>query len=342
MGSIGDLKKLTYPTSRIAEVMTQIKQQQQRLAEVTKSIGTINIPDYSHAIRQMQTYVRSIKIPEPVKYMQEHLQKLAESTKVFFEALEKSRNSDFKAFTWMIDNGWPPLIHVAINTPTKLMNYCIKNKMDRKSIRKLLDNEIVKYHNSDMIKKTISPSWDNSFISKKRMKILQSAVQAHLDKKYELSVPALLTQLDGIPNEYFNFSTNSIHQCEELFISQNSVSKDELMELIFLYLKSIIFKGIDNNDDKLMEINRHKILHGVYVNYNKESVSLKLMLIIDILITYPKFVSLPHAKVYHMPHCPHYQRASKNKKKKYRMIHTRLSASNGGLKPCKRCLKNVK
>jgi hypothetical protein len=43
--------------------------------------------------------------------MQEYIQKQTEQTKAFFEALEKSRNSDIKAFTWMIDNGCEALLH---------------------------------------------------------------------------------------------------------------------------------------------------------------------------------------------------------------------------------------
>jgi hypothetical protein len=43
--------------------------------------------------------------------MQEYIQKQTEQTKAFFKALEKSRNSDIKAFTWMIDNGCKALSH---------------------------------------------------------------------------------------------------------------------------------------------------------------------------------------------------------------------------------------
>ena len=291
---------------------------------------------------QMQEYARRTG---SLKNVQEFIRRLTVSTKIFFEALEKSINSDYKAFTWMINNGWPPLMHVAARAPTRFMNYCIERNMDSTNVKRLLDKEIVKFHDSDMIKGTILSSWEKSFISKKRIGILQSAGQAHLDKKYELSVPALLPQLEGIIGEYFNYSTNSIGQCEEYFIPQKRVgsikefTKDEIMELIFNYLTCFIFAGIDNNDSKLMEINRHKILHGVYVNYDKESVSLKLILIIDMLITYPKFVSLPNARVYHMPHCPCYKNALKNNKKKHRIIYTKMSVSSSGLVPCKRCLK---
>ena len=287
---------------------------------------------------QMQEYARMLA--EPIGNMQAYFEKQNAQTKAFLEALERSKHSDIKAFTWMIKNGWPPLIHVPIKTPTKLMNYCKENKLNSKDIRKLLDNEIVTYHNSDMIQKTILPSWNKSFIFKSRMKILSSAVQAHLDSKYELSVPVLLTQLEGIPSEYFNYAHVKIKKYKDFFVPSDTPSKDELIELMFQYVVSVIYDNIiDNSNQKLMEINRHKILHGVSLSYAKEAVSLKLILIIDMLITYPKFVSLPHAKVYHMPHCPNYQNASKNNKKKHRMIHTKLSASTNGLKPCKRCLR---
>lgn len=291
--------------------------------------------------KQMQGHARSVASQINMTQEIQYVQKQIEQAQATFEAIKKLKISNIKVLSWLMENSWPPLLYVSASAPAKLMNHCINDKMDEKSIRRLLDNEIVGFHNSDMIKKTVLQNWDDSLISKKRMKILRSAAQAHIDKKYELSVPVLLSQLDGMSNEYFNYSTNSIRDRAEYFASHKTVSKDEFMELVFQYLKSIVFAGIDNNNGRLMEINRHKILHGVYLNYDKESVSLKLILIIDILITYPKFVSLPHAKVYHVPCCPSYQRASKNNKKKHRMIHTKISASANGLKPCGRCLKTA-
>ena len=81
-------------------------------------------------------------------------------------------------------------------------------------------------------------------------------------------------------------------------------------------------------------------MHGECVDYAKESVSLKLILIVDILLTYPKLVILPGASVYHVPHCPSFKKGKKNNKKKHRTIHTEMSAKASGLKPCKRCLAN--
>ena len=219
----------------IINYIKQIEQNTQSLLRLPQIQNRIEQNIQSLLLFQIKTPIQGYArmLAEPLGNMPAYLQKQTAQTKALFKALELSRNSDIKAFVWMINHGWPPLIHVPIKTPTKLMNYCLGNQINRKATRKLLDNEIVSYHNGDMIEKTIVPSWANALISKRRLKILSSAVQAHLDSKYELSVPVLLTQLEGIPSEYFNYAYTTIEKYKEFFVPPDTTNKDEHMGIMF-------------------------------------------------------------------------------------------------------------
>jgi len=296
-----------------------------------------NIGPIDNAIKRVQsTYETMIK-----NINWNYLENFAKQTIDFLENLEKSKDLTLQSQVWLVDNGWPPLIHVAWNAPAKIKNYCTKNNLNNKDIAKLLEKEIVNFHDSEMINKNILLSWNDNFVSKQRLKILKSAVQAHLEGKYELSVPVFISQIEGIPQAYFNYSNQKFDErsCNEYFNAKDNSSKEIFLEILFRYLTDIVFVSGKGNEE-LLNINRNKILHGEYVNYAKESVSLKLILIVDILLTYPKFVSLPRASVYHVPHCPSFKKAKKNNKKKHRTIHTEMSAKASGLMPCKRCLND--
>lgn len=156
------------------------------------------------------------------------------------------------------------------------------------------ENDWVMLH--EMIK-----SWETSHPFAQRRHIIYDAFDAHKSGKYTLSIPTLLTQVEGVLSSITGKKGGKPYKLFEETIRQqypdilNNVTKDILLEFatsLFLY------KGIESEHfttDKLplwleskgiREIdfmNRHAILHGIHINYASKINSLRVFLLLDSL-----------------------------------------------------------
>ena len=129
-----------------------------------------------------------------------------------------------------------------------------------------------------------------------RMSIILDALQAHIDGKFTLSVPALLPHVEGVTSSILGKSVNHrtgnhirglLEQGFPGFL--HSASRDILIE----FVTNIVYTGTDFNNfaadllskglDETDFLNRHAILHGVHVNYANEGLSLRAFLLLDAL-----------------------------------------------------------
>jgi len=78
--SIEHLRKLACPTSHVAEMMRQIKQQQQVYADMIRPLKNIAIPDYTSGIRQMMS---QLKFSNPVVEALKQYRQAFDATNMF-------------------------------------------------------------------------------------------------------------------------------------------------------------------------------------------------------------------------------------------------------------------
>jgi len=134
-----------------------------------------------------------------------------------------------------------------------------------------------------------------------RFKILGAAFEAHENKKYELSIPVLLAQADGMFEELIGttFYSNEEKQLkkikrrllEKLAENGHPTSTTSLSYLLIkqFEVKSLLHENFSeiekrkNKNPSLNPLNRHTILHGRDIDYANEANSLRTIALIGLL-----------------------------------------------------------
>ena len=139
-------------------------------------------------------------------------------------------------------------------------------------------------------------SWEDNQLFSPRMHILRDALQAHCDGRYTLSVPALMPQVEGILVDFVNGyelegSIGKIKKVYEAAIGDplNYDLPRWLIASVLLYhldKTTYVFTSFDAELKKSVSrrrITRHTVLHGIAINYDRPSTSLRTILILDAL-----------------------------------------------------------
>ena len=180
---------------------------------------------------------------------------------------------EYKALEKFAHMGWYPDPHMPWNAPLKLVETlnegCKEDVVE--AIGKYFRRRI------DAIETEVGVSYPN------RKLILHDAFQAHRDGLYNLSIPVLLIQADGMWWDKFTTS---------LFIEgdRKNTVKDQLSKFQYHFYARLseLFKAPiplwisrSGRDPSFNELNRHKILHGETVDYGTEQNSLKTISLIS-------------------------------------------------------------
>jgi hypothetical protein len=233
-------------------------------------------------------------------------------------------------------NNWPPIVDMSIPFATKVVE--LGKKGENAAIQKLL----ISYYSNARLKDEILPGWRSSKMLKKRMPILEKAIHAHIRKDYELSVPAILSQLDGFIADSVGFTgfltkerRNKI--LKEIHGISVGISRPYLEQLLFDYF-SAVFEPFNFGKKPKPILNRPAILHGHNVEYAKRSMSLKAILLVNLYVNIlDNFcISAKDGSKYHRPGCHFLSRIQDESKVYY---GTPDQAEADGKKPCKVCFR---
>ncbi len=133
----------------------------------------------------------------------------------------------------------------------------------------------------DQIENLISKRFPN------RQKIIKSAFNAHRRGEYELSVPVLLSQTDGICNEvakgYLFMRTNKKPQVARFVESLNAYSLKAII-LSPLVATLPINASEKERPDGFTGLNRHMVLHGDSLDYGTHVKSLKSISLMNYIV----------------------------------------------------------
>lgn len=113
-----------------------------------------------------------------------------------------------------------------------------------------------------------------------RKHILTKIRKAHNNKDYELCIPAMLTQADGISYELFNvslFSKDKLEQPKTKNQKQIKFDENDIMDILFITQLSITGNLNENVFTTPKFFNRHSVLHGRDIHYNKKQNSLRCL-----------------------------------------------------------------
>lgn len=142
--------------------------------------------------------------------------------------------------------------------------------------------------------KSMVDRWDDNKLIAPRMRIIRRALQAHCDKDYLLSVPALIPQIEGILNDvaHSNQMTAKLGKIEKVYaevigpVDSYDISRWAVASTLKYILANnlypfTLFEAELKKPIKKRVTTRHTILHGADLNYDKPSTSLRPFLIID-------------------------------------------------------------
>lgn len=123
----------------------------------------------------------------------------------------------------------------------------------------------------DVIEETVRASFPH------RDEILRDAFDAHRDGKYSLSVPVLLTQVDGMWHDRVSKSLFMRRERSEAVDDLDQENQHRFFEpLIGVFNESIpLWMSVNERSATFTELNRHQVLHGEVVDYGTEENSLK-------------------------------------------------------------------
>ena len=118
----------------------------------------------------------------------------------------------------------------------------------------------------------------------KREKLIRAAFNAHRREEYELSIPVLLAQSDGMCKEVMNqhlFMKRDKKPRTAIYVEQ--VAVDSFSRALLAPLAQTLPIGASENErgEGFNELNRHMVLHGESLDYGTKVNSLKAISLIN-------------------------------------------------------------
>ena len=170
---------------------------------------------------------------------------------------------------------WPPPGHLSAVLLDKISLSYEQGNLTAQDV----DEIILHFYNKDKLEKIVETWSEQSFIQP-RMNILKEIVSAHIEGRFELSIPTLLPQIEGIIAEMTGHAGRlPIKQIKDYvkFIFARNSRFDRVGKAFFI---SILMEGFEWKDP-IPFLSRHAILHGADTNYASASNPLRLILIFD-------------------------------------------------------------
>jgi hypothetical protein len=221
-------------------------------------------------------YIRSLDI-------EGKLRRLREGTELFQRATVR-----FKKI--MLEAGFPPHELIPFFEIPRIVN--IYDKKGLNYTKRLIERYFTLIVYREEALRVIQEEWENAHWLTNRKKILISAIDGHLNGYYELTVPTLLAQIEGIlvesillldeieENEQIPYHKQKNFLTTHILNDNSTLSYDKQIEAI--YKKKILDRFTPGQEIRSF-LSRHAILHGADTNYGTRLNSLKSILIFDYL-----------------------------------------------------------
>ena len=271
-----------------------------------------NIPIFESMRRLAQTVVNVLK-PQ----IDQLTKNIAESTKEFRKLIRET----MEEHDLNVKTGWWYVKYIVDDLPAEQTRTALQNEAATKSFTKLIVRECnrddyAKIH--AMRKRWLAYDW----LKPGRKKILADIIDAHLNKKYTLSIPVAMAQISFLHEAIFpEKNEDKIQYTDKESIksaqranfakhfNKNSYGRVPASVYFQLYPVYHYFKNVLYASPKLREFqkthdpemfklsdpnNRGEILHGIKTNYSSEARSLKQLLLIDTILH--NINKLPHSK----------------------------------------------
>ena len=231
----------------------------------------------------------------------------------------------------MLALGWPPIMDLYVPQTNEIIA-----RFDPADPGELADEVsafLVKFFDEKALALKLA-EWRELKWVDRRLPILEKVVEAHVRGDYELSVPSMLPQIEGIVASGFGYAGRltgrDLDRLYDLLLSQGGDITDAAYRD---FIGTVLLVSFQHGEPIGSNFSRHAILHGADTDYATGANSLRAILLFDYLVSAFRLVALGSSRVFHMPGCSHVVRSSRNRA----VLSSRAEAVAGGLIPCQRC-----
>lgn len=197
---------------------------------------------------------------------------------------------------------WTPPRDIRYSAIKKIVT--IFENEDLQSASKKIDEILLNYYSDDEILSTLK-GWRGKEFLHKRIGILEDIIDAHLQGKYNLSIPAILPQIEGVIADV-NYHKGRMQgkQLKKYMNKRLKDAEDFYYSGAFKnYLTDIVYAQFEHGEKVESPLSRNAILHGADVFYGNKKNSLNAILMFDYMQSLFELVSLKHSRVYHRVGC---------------------------------------
>lgn len=186
----------------------------------------------------------------------------------------------------MIEIGFPPHGSIPLSQISRIVSVYDENGIDY--TKRMVNRYMTLFLFNEKEIKIMQKEWGNAVWLQKRIEILNSIVDGHFNGYYNLTIPTILAQIEGILVEGILTFDNTYKKIgygeQKSFLAKvilgdtDRFSFDEEIEKIYT---TIILARFERGEEIKSELSRHAILHGEDVIYGTKLNSLKTILLFD-------------------------------------------------------------
>lgn len=227
----------------------------------------------------------------------------------------------------LLDIGWPLPGHLAAIAVDEITEAYHDSRLSGSDVEEI----IVDSYTPDRMREVIS-TWEQNKALARRMPVLREVLDAHIERRYHLSIPAILPQIEGVIAEAFGHQGHLVAKQLASYFNQAVSASRLASRSAAKFFVETLQRGFDWGDP-IPRLSRNAILHGADADYASAANSLRLILFFDILQEALAFVSTASGARYHIAGC----RTLRGRGIR-RTFSGRYDAETAGLHPCRICL----
>ncbi|UPG79712.1 hypothetical protein MX663_11305 [Bacillus subtilis] len=253
------------------------------IEESTETIHTAISKSIQPLVNLSKSIREHFKRPE----IQESLTRIAEG---FIETKEDIKN--YKKVIFLM--GYPPSESTDILLMRQIGREYVEN--GESNLKSIIDDIMKDHYNAQRIDE-IKRHWENYSLLKERLPLLRQSLNAHNLGMFAISVPSILSQMEGIVIDGFDIKQRvtgskfkkllkilfNIEDDEDSKGDENPFNFDNIIGKFYL---NFILEQFQHGQENLSDVSRHAILHGGAkpTMYAKEEISLKMIMMMDNLL----------------------------------------------------------
>lgn len=204
------------------------------------------------------------------------------------EALNHLKQNAVRFKAIMLEVGFPPHDSMPVLELSRIVR--VYDEKGVEYTKRLIERYMTLFVYHEKILRDMQKTWQGAEWLERRVKILNTAIEGHVNGYYDLTIPTLFSQIEGIlvegmltldkTDRKVNYRMQKNFLAQVILGDTDKFSFNEEIEKIYT---TIVLAGFERGKPINSELSRHAILHGEDVNYGTKLNSLKTILLFDYL-----------------------------------------------------------